>query len=351
MTTTYDNDDYQDEMIADLFGASNFKEEEPVKAEVRSPAPKPPPKLTEGPTDPVDEDIQNMVRQDVRRMMAKIKTEQKHRNAKQMDSRQTMQATEEVEENPAKYEEAQQELFKKIKKEKIKKKKTTSSRKKAGTQKPKKDYYKNYPRQEPEHIDVTDLTEEAYEERLISASNFVEADSLPTSNARKESSTEDIVPSIKKNTVKPETTSSNNKYKAENADDEEREDVVSSERQRKKQDSAAEKPEANAPGLSIDGDNKKIPAPRQKFGTRVAPETDPNETVELVLVDNSEKMKQLEEENKRLKDTLNFLQQTAVDKERYYAELAWFGKSKMRLFRTDKPFELCLSFVVFACNV
>ena len=47
---------------------------------------------------------------------------------------------------------------------------------------------------------------------------------------------------------------------------------------------------------------------------------------ELFLVDDSTKRKQLENENAKLKDTLRFLQKTAVEKERYFAELAWFGK-------------------------
>jgi len=49
-------------------------------------------------------------------------------------------------------------------------------------------------------------------------------------------------------------------------------------------------------------------------------------TVGLVTADDSTRLKQLEYENARLKETLNYLQQTAVEKEKYFAELAWFGK-------------------------
>ena len=55
-------------------------------------------------------------------------------------------------------------------------------------------------------------------------------------------------------------------------------------------------------------------------------DTDGDGAVELFLADDSLKMKQLENENAKLKDTLRFLQQTAVEKEKYFAELAWFGK-------------------------
>lgn len=54
--------------------------------------------------------------------------------------------------------------------------------------------------------------------------------------------------------------------------------------------------------------------------------TNGKHTVEPVAGNVSTQLKQLEYENARLKDTLNFLQQTAVEKEKYFAELAWFGK-------------------------
>jgi hypothetical protein len=64
---------------------------------------------------------------------------------------------------------------------------------------------------------------------------------------------------------------------------------------------------------------------------------DKDETVELVLVDNSEKLKRLQGENRKLKETLHFLQQTAVDKEKYYAELAWYGKRSEEEVRKWRP--------------
>jgi len=50
------------------------------------------------------------------------------------------------------------------------------------------------------------------------------------------------------------------------------------------------------------------------------------ETVAIVIEEDSVKLKALEEENASLKDTIRFLQRAASHKERYFAELAWFGK-------------------------
>ena len=60
-------------------------------------------------------------------------------------------------------------------------------------------------------------------------------------------------------------------------------------------------------------------------------------TVELVLVDDAQKVQQLEIENAKLRSTLRFLQSTAVDKEKYFAELAWFGKRSEQEIQQWRP--------------
>jgi hypothetical protein len=48
--------------------------------------------------------------------------------------------------------------------------------------------------------------------------------------------------------------------------------------------------------------------------------------VELMHVADSDRVRLLEKENAKLRDALHFLRRTAVEKEKYFAELAWFGK-------------------------
>ena len=94
-------------------------------------------------------------------------------------------------------------------------------------------------------------------------------------------------------------------------------------------------PELNAVTSNASGTESSLQATTQHTSDQSETETcdfatdtgdDRDGRIQLFLADDSLKMKQLENENAKLKDTLRFLQQTAVDKEKYFAELAWFGK-------------------------
>jgi hypothetical protein len=67
-------------------------------------------------------------------------------------------------------------------------------------------------------------------------------------------------------------------------------------------------------------------SPTKEEATTRGEVPDDGTVVELVLVSDSDRVRHLEKENAKLRDALNFLQRTAVEKEKYFAELAWFGK-------------------------
>lgn len=332
--TIYDNDRYQDEMIEDLFGNADFDEKGGVK-DTRSTSKREHFAARGKMMDlrqPGDQDIQRMVRQDVRNVMAKMKTD--HGGEAPIRVRQNNRKVKTEKE-------AQDKGFTEIKKGKNKKKKIAPSKKISnkpydGAKGEKRSYYMNQPPSTPEYIDVTDVTEERYEQHT-------------ETTQRTENRTFDQAESdqnVEKKVVKPQTpqyetvneveetgTCDGTSEKKTNHGEISKDDFVVETTNQKESKTNKDPLVSWLIKKELRCQNQVTSFTKSNFKEKDTP----SESVEIVLGDDYEKIRRLEKENQRLKDTLFFLQQTAVDKEKYYAELAWFGKRSKEEVADTRP--------------